>query len=351
MFVVSPLIFLYIAYIFPPATTLQDVRLDLAKEEADDVKSLSAEPAESIPLHLPSSLPHRLRQLPELVTVLEKEQRLRIAQADDALAEIRRQRRIISGLWQFKKLNVDGTGNRACTRMRALYNRFNLRMQRHASCYRAARSALLVLDPNGDWQLRLKDLRHSDIRGPGKEDSGSGNGRFEPSWIWLVPRVPSAPDMGDSEQVLNDSLQVKWAKAQARKQRWEEEVLLIQEKMRQVVMFHKWKACWWRSQSARRSDEDASVIHGVAAYAEKQAYLCESLAWSCVASWLPILKGKGVACDWEGDYLMSALRDVSHVPTADDEVDSDGYVDKYLSGEVEEYSDGDTYMDAFDWIQ
>jgi hypothetical protein len=46
------------------------------------------EPAESIPLYLPSSLPQRLRQLPDLANVLEKECRLRIAQADDALAEI-----------------------------------------------------------------------------------------------------------------------------------------------------------------------------------------------------------------------------------------------------------------------
>ena len=44
--------------------------------------------AESIPLHLPSSLPQCLRQLPKLATVLEKEHRLRIAQAHDALADI-----------------------------------------------------------------------------------------------------------------------------------------------------------------------------------------------------------------------------------------------------------------------
>ena len=155
-------------------------------EYPDDNESLSVEPAEFIPLHLPSSLPQHLRQLPELASVLENERRLRVAQADDALAEIRRQRRIISGLWQFKKINVDGTGNRTCTRMRALYNRFTLRKRRYAECYRAARSALLLLDPNGDWQLRLRDLHDNDIRGPGKDDSGLGNGRYEPSWIWLV---------------------------------------------------------------------------------------------------------------------------------------------------------------------
>lgn len=297
---------------------------------------LPAEPAESMPLYLPSSLPQCLRQLPELATVLEKELRLRIAQADDALAEIRRQRRIISGLWQFKKLNVDGTGSKACTRMQMLYNRFNLRTQRCARCYRAARSALLALDPNGCWQSRLKDLKDDDIRGPGKDDDRSRNSRFEPSWIWLVPRIHS--DIGDSEEVLNDSLQVEWAKVQARKERWEEEVLLIQEEMRRVVAFHKWKAQWWQSQAYRRTDRDCSIIHGAAAYAEKQAHLCERLAQSCVFSWLPTLQGNGAAPDWEACYpLVPATVDVSCETPIDGDSDDDD--DDGDDGNAEEIDD------------
>jgi hypothetical protein len=38
--------------------------------------------------------------------------------------------------------------------------------------------------------------------------------------------------MGESEEVLDDSMQVEWAKSKARKQRWEEEVLIVQEEMR-----------------------------------------------------------------------------------------------------------------------
>jgi hypothetical protein len=313
--------------------------------DADEL--LPTEPTESIPLYLPSSLPQRLRQLPELADVLEKECRLRVAQAEDALAAIRHQRRIISGLWHFKKLNIDGTGNRASTRMRTLYNRFDLRTRRFAECYRMARSALLVLNPDGSWQSRLKDLRDNDIRGPGKDDSGSGNSRFEPSWIWLVPRVSSIPDMGDSEHILNNSLQVEWAKVQARKQRWEEEVLLIQEEMRRVVMFHKWKAEWWRSQAGRRSDAGGSVVHGVTAYAEKQAHLCECLAQSCVAAWLPTLKGNGAASDWETHYSsMPATADTCRVSLTDDE-GSEGSNDGRNEGEECEEAD-DLYMDTFE---
>ena len=49
--------------------------------------------------------------LPELKEICNLELQLRRPQADDALADIRRQRRIIQGLWLFKRLNVSGTGN------------------------------------------------------------------------------------------------------------------------------------------------------------------------------------------------------------------------------------------------
>ena len=55
---------------------------------ADSAKSPSIEPAEAIPLHLPSSLPQRLRRLPELSAAVERERQLRVAQADDAFVDI-----------------------------------------------------------------------------------------------------------------------------------------------------------------------------------------------------------------------------------------------------------------------
>jgi hypothetical protein len=103
------------------------------------VESLPTEPAEAMPLHLPSSLPRDLQLRLEMSSVLEKERRLREAQADDALTDIQHQRQIISGLWQFKKMKVDGTGNKPCTHMRTLYNHFHLRMRWCATRYHAAR--------------------------------------------------------------------------------------------------------------------------------------------------------------------------------------------------------------------
>lgn len=59
-----------------------------------DPSDVTVAAPEDIPLHLPSSLPNNLRStIPHLA---EKEQRLHEAQCDDALAEIRHQRRILS---------------------------------------------------------------------------------------------------------------------------------------------------------------------------------------------------------------------------------------------------------------
>ena len=68
---------------------------------------------ESLSLYLPSSLPLKICQCPELKEIREAEQLLCEAQANNALAEVHRLHRVIQGLWQFKKINVSGTGNQA----------------------------------------------------------------------------------------------------------------------------------------------------------------------------------------------------------------------------------------------
>jgi hypothetical protein len=122
-------------------------------------------------LFLPSSLSPNLQSTPDFLKTLAHEIRLRIAQADDALADIRHHLHIISGLWQFKKVNISGTGNRPNTRMHSLFNRFNHRMRQSVLCYRTACSALLAVNSGGqNWEERLKDLKDNDVCGPGKDD-------------------------------------------------------------------------------------------------------------------------------------------------------------------------------------
>jgi hypothetical protein len=79
----------------------------------------------NIPLYLPSSLLTSIHILPELHKVTQLERCLCEPQADNALAKVRHQRHIIQGLWQFKQLNVSGTGNKPNTQMIGLYMHFD----------------------------------------------------------------------------------------------------------------------------------------------------------------------------------------------------------------------------------
>ncbi|KAG6808449.1 hypothetical protein H0H92_004083 [Tricholoma furcatifolium] len=283
---------------------------------------------EALPLHLPSSLTAKLRE--QLVDLAEKEERLQFAQADDSLSEIRRHRRILTGLYQFKKLNVSGTGNRPNTHMYGLFKQFNDRIDRFASRYHLAYTALSCLSPSGSWTAQFKKLEPGDISGPGKEDRDASNGRFEPSWIWLVPRLSTEPVTVETELQLEDCMRVDWAKAQARLLRWEEEVELIQEEMRRVVTYLLWQADWWRLKvaGAHGVTSDPSLWSGLGAYAESQADMFDSLAASSAACWLPVLHMAGVEPEWGGQFFETSPKgrgsEGGNIATssADDDVES-----------------------------
>lgn len=262
-----------------------------ATEEGGD--SAVSEP-ESIPLYLPHTViaEHKLRVRPKVADV---ERRLREAQADDALSEIRRLRRIITGLWQFKSLQLSGEGNKPNTRLRMTHTRLQNRIKRSAERYRAARSALQHLDPNGPWSTRLQVLEDTHIRGPGRED-GESNSNYDISWIWLVAR-PAGESNSDKmgAKDVAESMKVEWAKTRARKLRWDEEYQLVQEEMRRTIVYLRWKAEWWRGQVDARADAEAHLLSGLNAYAHKQAAMLDRLATRFCCSWAPSLLKIGVA--------------------------------------------------------
>jgi hypothetical protein len=315
----------------------------------------STERVENITLFLPSSLPTTLppalREIGISPGLLEKEIKLRIAQADDALAELRRQRRIVTGLVLFKKLNISGTGQKKNTRLRTLFNRFRNTTERVAERYRTAHRVLTNMDPGGSWSTRLHVLRPEDIRGPGREDFDKhdrrpevSERRREQSWIWLVPRTETAPDIGVMEEHLDANLRVEWAKSRARAGRWTEEVDLDVEEMRRTLTFFEWKARWWRKRTHLRLTESGDLRNGIAAYAEKQAVLLERRAANYAQHWLPVLKAKGITPCWEGKY-STCEHHVSVVNGQDDEDEDKDDVD----GDSEVEQDAEiTEVDVYD---
>lgn len=255
----------------------------------------SSSHAEQVNLFLPSTCPSGLKAT--MVSLLKKEKELRIAQAQDSLAHIRRLRRILVNIAEFKRTQTSGTGNRSNTRMRTLFNKFQNRVKLAASRYRAAYAALLLLDSNGEWRDILKELRDDDIRGPKRDDEDEfTEGTYEPSWIWLVQRE------ADTSQEFSDAMRVEWAKTKARAERWSEEVRLLQEEMRRVLEYCSWKGIWWRSRQRDREDVDRDVLSGLEAYAHKQATIWERLGQSFGLVWSSVLQKHQLVAEWQGRY-------------------------------------------------
>ena len=325
----------------------------------DDNSLPCVEVAENAPLFLPSSFPADVRSLSEMNRICNMEKKLRLAQAEDALVEIWRQRRIVQGLWQFKKLNVMGMGNWPNTKMLTLYNRISHKIECAAHRYHTARLALLVLDPEGDWKERLKELRREDIHGPGRDlgDKKTTNGHFEPSWIWLVQRNPTA--MSQTEAEFNASMRVEWAKTHARMMRWKEEYMIVQEEMRRVSAWFEWKALWWEKQTIGRATGQPDILHGASAYAHKQAHIVCCMELRCAVDWLPALHKLGIELAWSISYpqIRDNDKDSNRKTTSGhsevddnivDVVDDDGVdIEEVLSDEEDD--DNFDYFDFDDY--
>jgi hypothetical protein len=86
------------------------------------------------------------------------------------------------------------------------------------------------------------------------------------------------------------ALCVEWAKSQARADRWNEEVVLLDEEMRQMIEYCGWKASWWKQQASQRGDVSPELAEGLLAFAEEQAAIEDSIAVRFASQWAPIRK-------------------------------------------------------------
>ena len=166
-----------------------------AIDPASEPSNAADRPPEAVPLRLPSSLPAALHKSCPF-NLAKVEFRFRRAQAQDALSELRRLLRVTMSLRGYTSTQI-GPSQRASTRARNLISRFQDKVARCVSRYRSAHIALLSLDPEGEWQLQLRQLSETDIRAPGRGDDES-EGNREVSWIW---RVTQHTEMGGTSSL------------------------------------------------------------------------------------------------------------------------------------------------------
>lgn len=312
----------------------------------DQTDSSAAAPhkAEEIQLYLPSGLSDSILRTQAVSVLLKKELQLRVAQADDALADIRRYRRVMKGVKDFKRFNVAGSGQHNNTRMYTLFQKFASKVKAAASRYRVAFNILRRLDPNGTWTTRLHELLDQHISGPGldADERRLGDGQRELSWIWRTIAPETSPD---DEIEYDDNMRVEWTTTRARALRWNEQVVLLQEEMRRTLAFFEWKAKWWRQQIGQRTDVSDDVQSGLTAYAERHAVMYERLATKFATLWLTLLIPHDISPEWQSTY-PKAVEDAREIiakkrKRAKGKGRAQGYVHVNSDDDVDMMSDDD----------
>jgi len=85
--------------------------------------------------------------------------------------------------------------------------------------------------------------------------------------------------------------------------RWDEEVDLVMEEMRRVLCSMVWRAHYWKSLVSKREVVDATIREGIAAYAEKQAYIAQTMGKRFAKEWLPIHESYCFTPNWPAQYI------------------------------------------------
>ncbi len=275
-------------------------------------------------------------------SLLQTEIRLRFATAEDALQDIQKYLAVKKTLVNYKIKHVSGPGQRANTRARAIIDRFKSKIEHCADKYKAASNALELLDRDGsqtsslfnvNWTHRFmplttKDLvflnddpeeeeeeglsrvSRTDTRKRKRHEEQLGEGHRTLGWIWRMPSWNPGQDSNTQDNdPFNTTVRIEWAKTKARAERWQEEVILLQEEMRRAIVDMEWQAQQWKTRVNARSDVSPDLLQGLMAYTYKQANIHTSFAASYAKKWIPILKQNGFDYSFASHYETADIQD------------------------------------------
>ncbi|KAJ7856844.1 hypothetical protein B0H14DRAFT_3448242 [Mycena olivaceomarginata] len=171
--------------------------------------------------------------------------------------------------WLIAYRNANITGQHQATKAAQLIERVGECVEQLADRYRQGRRALVLLGVEQEDDSDLASRKKLAMIGTGRASRNMpGTSRRVMSWIWTSPGAFDGDDA--EEHHLHESIRVEWARVRARKDRWDEEVMLLREEMRRVLRYLEWQAQWWRDRATRRKDWDSATAAGAEAYALKQ---------------------------------------------------------------------------------
>jgi hypothetical protein len=95
--------------------------------------------------------------------------------------------------------------------------------------------------------------------------------------------------------------------------------MLLEEEMRRVIAFGRWKARWWSEQVARRSNIEDGLVEGLRAYAMEHVFLEDALCDKLENKWRDMrTRAKAVLASLAEDQLPEPFSDI-HIDVELDE--------------------------------
>ncbi|KAL0571336.1 hypothetical protein V5O48_010634 [Marasmius crinis-equi] len=249
---------------------------------------------ENTSLLLPSSLPEKLRVLPQMKPWVEIETAFRNAQLQSSLDSVRSQLFVQCRLSSQQSLHV--RGQKGLAGAKRSEDRTKRKLADFKRKYQAAWLALLSLVGHRD-RIGFRWLTDADVvplngpdttavKNPRKRKRSDktpqhlilpGESRRNLSWIW------SGVDVSDDSEAMKEAVRVEWCKAYSRKMRWREELELVEEEMRRTPISLEHEAGIWE---ARRVEEDGSALaEGINSFSSRQASFRRALIAKFQSLW------------------------------------------------------------------
>ncbi|KAJ7306865.1 hypothetical protein DFH08DRAFT_720597 [Mycena albidolilacea] len=273
--------------------------------------------AETIRLFMPSEISDAdKRNKACAIGLADVEAELRIGESREALNTLRQGLRTRTMTNRFRLRHC--TGQRMLTRGQGVLRQVNLKIHRAKLRYRYARNALMRLRGHGTWEKELKILEDSDGGVAMFGVVALGEGRRTLSWIWYTSQAAEPTEME-----LVEALRVEWCKAYARMRRWHEDVVLVEEEMRQTIEYGYWSAHEWvRRAGMWAGTVEGEILEGLTAYAREQErreiITCEELTanWARIRERGRAFLAKELA---PGDDVVVMLDDDESPPDAEED--------------------------------
>ncbi|KAJ7018761.1 hypothetical protein C8F04DRAFT_1277227 [Mycena alexandri] len=302
--------------LFIPHVAVLRAEEDRARKRISATQVQPGVQVQHMALWLPSAIVDRVPCDEELY---EYEFRLREAQAHEALDDVRQQLLLRTHLYKYKDRFARGVkaNSRSQTKIEGVEERTRRSAERYRAAWRALKGLGRHLGREG-WEKTLRALSAEDVRGmpralfqdperkkllmkkgPAAREKAREAGaeaKARMSWIWRSPGVE------EEEGGMSEALRIEWAKTRARFLRQSEQLDLLEEEMRRILQFLRWRAEWWDARAGQRPhapEDEAEAVPGVAyapkhpaytegnvAYAKRQAAILRTRAQQFEEMWV-----------------------------------------------------------------